>query len=186
MSIYTQFKESEDKQKFIILALIVIVLAGAWYYFFYADHSKKISSLKVEVNKMLRYKRQLPKIRKEYKVAIAEFKNYKKILPLKEEIPSLLVGLSSIIKSEDVSMIRFNPHSPVDKKIYMLKPINISVAANYNNCGAVFEKISKMKRLVKVKDFSMSSPKIVGSNNVVVNVKFNAETYYFKKAAKTK
>ena len=184
MSIYTQFKESEDKQKFIILSLIVIALAAIWYYFFYANYSRKISSLKVEVNKMLRYKRQLPKIRKEYKVAIAEFNNYKKILPLKEEIPSLLVGLSSIIKSEDVSMIRFNPHTPVDKKIYMLKPIDISVIANYKNCGAVFEEISKMKRLVKVKDFSISSPKIVDGDNVVVNVKFNAETYYFKKAAK--
>lgn len=186
MSIYSQFKESEDKQKFIILALIVIVLAGAWYYFFYADHSKKISSLKMEVNKMLTYKRQLPKIRKEYKVAQAKFKKYKQILPVKEEIPSLLVDLSTIIKSEDVSLIRFNPHSPVNKKTYMLKPIDISVVANYNNCGAVFEKVSKMKRLVRVKDFSMSSPKIIGSNNVVVNVKFNAETYYFKKATKTK
>lgn len=186
MSIYAQFKEYTDKQKFITLALIVIVLAGGWYYFYYMDHSKKISSLENEVSKMLVYKQQLPKIRKEYKAVQVEFKNYEKILPVKEEIPSLLVELSAIIKSEDVSLIRFSPHSPVDKKTYMLKPIDISVTASYNNCGAVFEKISKMKRLVRVKDFSMSSPKIVSSNNVVVNVKFNAETYYFKKAAKTK
>ncbi len=166
--------------KIFLSILVVVVIAGGWYYFYYTDASMEINKLQTSVNKLSKFKRELPILRARYKKAQEEFIVYKKELPLKEEIPSLLVKLSNIIKSEDVSLMSFRPKQAIAKKIYYIKPIDISIIATYKNCGAVFEDVSKMKRLFKVKDFSLSNPKIINSKKVLLHIKFSAETYYFK------
>ncbi len=172
--------------KIVLLIVIVLILAGGWYYFYYMDASTKINNLQTSINKLFKYKQELPFLRKQYKKAQQEFLTYKKELPLKEEIPSLLVQLTNIIKSKDVSLMSFKPKKAVGKKIYYVKPINISIAATYSNCGAVFEDVSKMQRLFKIKNFSLYNPKIINSKKVLLNVKFSAETYYFKQNKRNK
>ncbi len=180
MSINERISETPMLNKIIIVVLIVVLIFGGWYYLYYIDSTKKINKLEKEVEKLSAYKRQLPILRVKYKKAQEEFKIYQKELPIKEEIPSLLVKLTDIIKSEDVALLSFKPKNAVDKRIYYLKPIDIRIVSTYKNCGSVFEKVAKMKRLFKIKDFTLTSPKIVSEHRVLLNVNFSAETYYFK------
>lgn len=166
--------------KALLLLLLIVAIVGVWYYFYYMDTSAKINKLNSSIERLSKFKRELPVLRVKYKKAQEEFAVYKKELPLKEEIPSLLVKLSDIIKSKDVALMSFKPKKAVSKKIYYIKPIDISIVATYRNCGAVFEDVAKMKRLFKVKNFSLSNPKILNSQKVLLKVKFSAETYYFK------
>ncbi len=179
------FKEKFDDMPFttklVILVILVVLIGGGWYYFYYMDTSKKINSLQTEINRLYKYKRELPSLRVKYKKAQAEFAAYKKELPEKEEIPSLLVKLTDIIKSKDVRLMSFTPKNAIAKSIYYIKPIDISIVSTYKNCGLVFEDVSKMSRLFKINNFSITSPKIVNSHKVLLNIKFSAETYYFKK-----
>jgi type IV pilus assembly protein PilO len=168
-------------QKLIVLVVTILLIGGGWYYFYYIDTAKKIESLQAEVNKLSKYKRELPSLKIKYKKALAEYAVYKNELPPKEEIPSLLVKLTNIIKSKNVALMSFTPKKAKPKDIYFIKPIDISLSATYKKCGLVFEDVSKMSRLFKVNNFSLTSPKIINSNKVLLNVKFSAETYYFKK-----
>ncbi len=186
MSPREEFGDTSNKSKIILAILLIVIIAGAWYYFYYMDTSTKINNLQSSIEKLSKFKRELPILRIKYKKAQKEFAIYKKELPLKGEIPSLLVQLTDIIKSKDVSLMSFQPKQAVDKKIYYVKPIDISIVATYRNCGAVFEDVSKMKRLFKVKNFSLSNPKIVNSKKVLLKIKFSAETYYFKQSKKKK
>ncbi len=180
-----EFQEKIDKLSFgakaAIIVVTVLLIGGGWYYFYYIDAAKKADSLQAEVNKLYKFKRQLPGLKVKYKKAQMEFNKYKNELPVKEEIPSLLVKLTNIIKSEDVSLMSFTPKNAVDKKIYYIKPINVTIVSTYKNCGSVFEDVSRMSRLFKINNFSVTNPKVINSHKVLLHVKFNAETYYFKK-----
>lgn len=172
-----------DSKKALLVALILLVLiAFAWYNFFYKDKSMEINRLKEKIAELSKYKRELPVLLVQYKKAQKEFKVYSKRLPLKEEIPSLLVRLNSIIKRQGVDLLSFKPRRAYLAKngLYYIKPINISIRASYVKCGSVFERVAKMKRLFRVIDFTLDNPKIVGTNRVLINVNFSAETYYFK------
>ncbi len=175
--------EDLDPKKVFIATFVIVVLFGLiWYNFYYIDASAKIKKLRREIARLDKYKRQFPVLLARYKKAQKEFKIYSKRLPLKEEIPTLLVKLSGIIKSQDVDLISFKPGRAhlAKNKLYYIKPIKIGLKATYVNCGNVFERVAKMKRLFKVVNFTLSNPKIVNSKTVMINVNFSAETYYFK------
>ncbi len=174
------FENTSNSSKIAVVIVIMILVGGGWYYFYYMDMAQKIDSLKREIDTLSRYKRELPVLRVKYKQAQKEFNVYKKELPLKEEIPSLLVKLTNIIKSQDVSLVAFTPGKAIPKDLYFVKPISVRLTANYTSCGAVFEDIAHMKRLFKVVNFSLSDPKIINTHKVLLDVKFEAETYYFK------
>ncbi len=181
MGLNDRLNETSNLSKLILFLFIVIIIGGGWYYFYYIDASKKIDNLQAQIYKLSAFKRELPALRAKYKKAQQEFLVYKKELPLKEEIPSLLVKLTNIIKSKNVALMSFKPKNAIEKKVYSIKPIDISITSTYKNCGAVFEDVAKMDRLFKVKNFSLSNPKIINSSKVLLNVKFSAETYYFKR-----
>ncbi len=176
-------EELEPKKVLIAAAIIFVLIAFVWYYFYYKNTSTQISNLKKEISRLYRYKSELPVLMAKYRKAQKEFGQYSKKLPLKEEIPTLLVKLNSIIKNQDVEFLSFRPGKAhlSKNKLYYIKPIDISMKATYVNCGSVFEKVARMSRLFKVKDFRLGEPKIVNSKKVLINVNFSAETYYFRR-----
>ncbi len=176
-------EELEPKKVLIGVLIVFVLIAFFWYYFYYESTSNQISNLRSDISMLYRYKSELPVLLAKYKKAQKEFGQYSKKLPLKEEIPSLLVKLNTIIRSQDVELLSFRPGKAYlsKNKLYYIKPINISMRATYINCGSVFEKVAKMSRLFRVKDFRLSKPKIVNSKKVLINVNFSAETYYFKR-----
>ncbi|WP_035588709.1 type IV pilus inner membrane component PilO [Hippea jasoniae] len=175
-----------DNKKIALIVIGLLILPALWYYLYFSDANAKINKLRGEIERLQKYQSQLPILKRNYIKAKNEFKVYSAQLPLKEEIPSLLVQLNGIVRSEGVSLLSFSPRNAAlsSSKLYYTKPIAISIKANYTTCGEVFERISKMKRLVKVKDFTINNPKIVNSKLVIMNINFNAETYYFNKKVK--
>jgi len=176
--------ENLDFKKIIVGVVIgVILVAGLWYYFYYQDTANEINRLQRDIARLYKYQKQMPILLKRYKKVQEEFKVYSKQLPLKEEIPPLLIKLSGIIKSEGVSLVSFNPKRAIRDKsgVYFIKPISIKIKATYLECGKVFEDVSKMERLFKVKDFTISNPKLINSHTVLVDVGFSAETYYLNR-----
>jgi len=175
-----------DSKKIVLVIAGLLILPALWYYFYFSDANTRINNLRGEIERLQQYEAKLPVLKRNYIKAKKEFMIYSAQLPLKEEIPSLLVQLNGIVRSEGVSLLSFTPYNAVlsSTKLYFIKPISISIRANYTTCGEVFERISKMKRLVKVKNFSITNPKIVNSKLVIMNINFNAETYYFNKKVK--
>ncbi len=179
-------EELSQKKVVIAAAIIFVLIVFLWYYFYYSGTSAKIGRLRSDISRLYKYKKELPILLARYRKAQKEFAQYSKKLPLKEEIPTLLVKLNSIIKSQSVELLSFKPGRAhlSRNKLYYIKPISISMRATYVNCGSVFERVAKMKRLFRVEDFSLSDPKIINSHKVLINVNFSAETYYFKGKAK--
>ncbi|WP_022669686.1 type 4a pilus biogenesis protein PilO [Hippea alviniae] len=176
--------ENLDLKRMLIGIFVGVVLVGGlWYYFYYQDTADQINRLQRDIARLLKYKEQMPVLLRKYKRVQSEFKVYSKQLPLKEEIPPLLIKLSGIIKSEGVSLLSFKPKKAIRDKsgIYYIKPISIKIRATYLECGKVFEDVSKMERLFRVKDFTISNPKIINSHKVLVDVDFSAETYYLNR-----
>jgi len=175
--------ERTNNRKVILVALFVmLIFVLLWYYFYYKDTETRINRLRKDITRLYKFKSELPILLVRYKKAQKEFEFYSKRLPLKEEIPSLLVRLSGIIRSQDVDLLTFRPGKAhlAKNKLYYIKPINITLRATYINCGNVFEKVSTMKRLFRIVNFTLSKPKIINSKKVLVYVSFSAETYYFK------
>ncbi len=180
MGLYEEFASYPFYKKVIVTILTVCLMVGLWYYFYYSSQMVKKNKLKEEIERLYIYKQQLPILEKRYVKAKEDFKKFSKILPVKQEIPSLLVNLSHIIKKENVTLLTFNPKRDIDKGRYVIKPISISMEGDYIQCGSVFEKISKMPRLMKVVSFSIRPVKVMNRHEVLLSMSFNAQTYYLK------
>jgi len=79
-----------------------------------------------------------------------------KALPDKKEIPSLLTSISEAGKEAGLEFLLFQPISEINKDFYAEIPVSIKVAGNYHNVGLFFDNVSRLFRIVNIKDIVMT------------------------------
>ena len=158
-----------------------LILIGAFVYFSFLPKFEKINNLTKEFNeleqKLAAAKRnasQLEALRKKMKEAEIKFKIAKKALPEKEEIPSLLTGISKAGQDAGLEFLLFQPESEIKKDFYAEIPVSISVTGKYHNVAIFFDKIARLSRIVNIKNVNMTP-----LNDDELSTKCTAVTYMF-------
>jgi type IV pilus assembly protein PilO len=144
-------------QRILIYALAIVLLVGGFTYFAYLPKHKEIVKLESEYKKLAqkldRAKKtaeQLNFYRSKMKAAEAQFNIVMKALPEKEEIPTLLNGISQAARDAGLDITKFQPNPEIAKEFYAEVPITINVDGNYHNVAMFFDKISKLPRIVTI------------------------------------
>lgn len=168
-------------QRALIFAGVFVILIGAFVYFSFLPNFEKINKLTKEYDeleqKLVAAKRnasQLEAFRKKMKDAEIEFKIAKKELPEKEEIPSLLTGISKAGQDAGLDFLLFQPASEIKKDFYAELPVSISVTGSYHNVAIFFDKVARLSRIVNIKDITMSPLK-----DDMLSTNCTAVTYMF-------
>ena len=117
-----------------------------------------------------------PKFEKEYKRLDREFQLVARKLPKDKEIPGLIDGVYSEIAASNLESIIFAPKPQVTKEIYAEIPIEMEVIGTYFNLADFFDRISRLPRIVNVRDLQLTRNNIRGGN-VILNVKFDVVTF---------
>jgi len=99
---------------------------------------------------------QLDSLRKEFESKQRDFNLVMKSLPEKEEIPSLLTGISQSGQQAGLDFLLFQPQGEVNKTFYAEIPVSIRVQGGYHNVAQFFDKVANLSRIVNIRNIQIS------------------------------
>jgi type IV pilus assembly protein PilO len=200
--VFAKIENLSKLHRILIFCGTIAVLVGGFTYFSYYPKLKTLNVQKKEYN-LLQQKlaaaqqkaANLEKFREEKSKDEAHFQVVKKALPEKEDIPSLLAGISQSGQDSGLEFVLFQPNTEVVKDFYAEIPVSINVTGEYHDVALFFDRVSRLSRIVDIKDIEItpvseiktvrkSSPsgsQIVAANTL--STKCTAVTYKFVEKA---
>jgi type IV pilus assembly protein PilO len=171
-------------QRILICAAVVILLLVIFGFFSYLPKYERIDRLKTDIKsseqKLSITKRkaaQYESVKKEHEKAKAGFELAARALPDKEEIPSLLTGISQAGKVSGLVFILFQPQAEEIKDFYAEIPVKMELSGKYHDLGSFYDRIARLSRIVNIKDFSIKGDS--GNPGNTLKIACTAVTYKF-------
>ena len=178
-----RLREQPLQNKIGILILIVVIISAAYWYFSWSPKTEqlnrangKLRQVEKQVREYEAIAAELPKFEKENARLNREFELVARKLPKEKEIPALIDGVYSEISASNLDSIIFAPKGQIAKEIYAEIPIEMEVIGSYYNLADFFDRISRLPRIVNVRDLKLTRNNIRGGD-VVLNAKFNVVTF---------
>lgn len=170
-------------QRVVIYAVTFLLIIGLFAWLAYFPKTEKISELKTKYNDLegkLATARieaaQIEKFRAEKRAAEAKFEEVKRKLPEKEEIPSLLAGISRSGNDSGLEFLLFRPEKEQSRDFYAEIPVSINVSGSYHNVGTFYDKVATLPRIVNIGNVSMQPQGKAGN---LLTTQCKATTYKF-------
>ena len=156
----------EPKIKIAIGAAVLLLPLIAYFFLSFQPQLDKYAALETqrtaltaEVEKVKAKARTLPQLEKELEETKALFEEKSVLLPKDKEIPKLLKDISALGTNAGLEFLSFKPQPDIPKDFYSEIPISISVRGPYHAMGHFLDTVSKLDRIVTVKDIKMGTPK---------------------------
>ena len=174
--------------KIIISVAVLGTLWGCFVWFFYMPQTEQISKLNRDLtsaqDKLARLKnveQNLRAFKKQFKATEERFQEALKLLPDKEEIPTLLTSISNLGAQSGLEFILFQPQKDVPRNFYAEIPLKLEVTGPYHNVATFFDQVSRLSRIVNIGDVTMTEMKAAKTQADVVILKTGctATTYKF-------
>lgn len=161
--IWKQLEALTKVQRVSIWVGIMVLLIAGFVWFSYMPRYKKIDTLQANLKKAEQElqtaknnARQLNEQRKKMQDAEEQFKIVMRALPEKEEIPTLLTGISKAGKESGLDFLLFQPKPDVKKDFYAEIPVSIKVSGDYHGVATFFESVAELNRIVNIKDIKVT------------------------------
>jgi type IV pilus assembly protein PilO len=169
-------------QRILISVGVFVLIIGAFVYLLYMPKfsdidrlDKKLETLEKKLASAKRNAASLKKFQAKMKEAEAQFKAAMSALPEKEEIPSLLTHISKSGHDVGLDFLLFEPKPEIRKEFYAEIPVAINVKGGYHDMAMFFDRVSRLSRIVNVKNITMGREKEGEDLNTVCT----AVTYKF-------
>jgi type IV pilus assembly protein PilO len=163
-------------------------LWGGFVWFFYMPQTETISRLNKDLksaqDKLARLKdveKNLRAFKKQFKKTEQEFKEALKLLPDKEEIPTLLTSISNLGAQSGLEFLLFQPQKEVPRNFYAEIPLKLEVTGPYHNVATFFDQVSRLSRIVNIGNVKMTQMKAAKNkaDTVILKTGCTATTYKF-------
>ena len=184
--VFDKLEQLSKIQRISIWVGLLILLIGSFVYFSYFPKFKTIDQLKTNLSKVEKQlvvaknnARQLNAYRKKMQDAEEQFKIVMRALPEKEEIPTLLTGISKAGKDSGLNFFLFQPKPEIEKDFYAEIPVAMTVTGDYHGVATFFESVAGLNRIVNIIDIDMKPDK--ESTNLTTTC--TAVTYKFIEAS---
>ena len=173
------------------LAVSVVLGAlifGGFYFFWLSDAwkeettkkakrealQKEIRALEVTANKLQEFQREVQLLE-------AKLDTLKRILPPEKETPDVIRRVVALASQSFLTVKKFTPTAVVQKEFYQEVPINMELTGSYHNLGLFFDRVSRLSRLVNVKNLKVkNSTKQTPTNTI--DAACVATTYIYQDA----
>ena len=153
-------------QKLIICLMAFIVPCIAFWFLFLSPKlqeldtiSGKIPKLRQEIKILKEKAKTIPQLEAELKEMDKVLKKALKLLPESKDIPAILTEISSLGNEEHLDFLSFSPGKEVKKDFYAEIPVSLSIKGPFHNIMRFFDKVSRMARIVHIRDVSMGGAK---------------------------
>ena len=176
-------------QRIAIYACTLVAILGLSLWLLLWPQKKKIDGLNVqlrqvqaELAKAKKNAEELNDWRTKMRKKEVQYKTVMKALPEKQEIPSLLAGVSQAGKDAGLEFLLFTPKAQSKKEFYAEIPVDISVSGGYHQVASFFDKVSNLPRIVNIRDIKMKPNKEVTAGGLSLTTTCQAVTYQFIEA----
>ncbi len=157
------FADFPAKYKYLIL-LGIVVAAGAAFYFLVYEKKKleidqldsELSKLQVELEKAEAYAARYDEFKEELREVDLQLQEALKKLPEGREIPNLLDQINASVIDAGLAISSFVPQGQVQQEFYSDVPVQLNMSGGYHNLAAFADVISKMERIVTIRNINMS------------------------------
>jgi len=149
----------------ILLASWAVPLVLFWFFFLAGSLgemktiSSKIPQLKQEIRNLEAKKKRLPQLENDLKEMEKILQQALKLLPEKEDIPSVLTEISSLGNESGLEMKSFTPGGEQVQGFYAAIPVSLTFSGSFHNTLVFFDKVGKMARIVHIKEVNMGQAK---------------------------
>jgi type IV pilus assembly protein PilO len=168
-----------------LVSLLSYLFVAVGFYFSLVSPTMAAIDTAEAVRRELTVKRDQVKARAENRAAFeaeletlaAQLKEALKELPNDREIPSLLSEIDGLARKSGLDVRKFQPLPEVMHEYYADVPVQITMDGGYHEVGIFFDRVSKMDRIVSVRDIEMADPKESGSE---VNLTVSGQVVTFR------
>ena len=176
--------EQTQITKLAIFIAIVVLISGVYWYFFWSPNDAELTRLnstlqskRKKLTELENIEKDLPKFIAENERLEKEFKVASLKLPKEEELPALINSVYADISASGLEPVVFAPKSHVQKEIYAEIPIEMEVTGNYFELANFFDRISRLPRIVNVRDLNLKRSKDSTAKNILLDAEFNTVTF---------
>lgn len=162
--LFINYEKLDKVKRILIYSATFVVLIGlfVWLSFMpnFSDINRLESELEEATTKLDRAKRtamQLNKWRGKMKDAEVRLSEVAKALPEEQEIASLLLSISRSGQDAGLEFLLFQPKPEIPRGFYAEIPVALRVVGNYHAVAIFFDKVSKLSRIVNIKNITMGS-----------------------------
>jgi len=167
---------------------IAALIGGGFYYLWYADKVKeentkkaKREALQKEIRALEVTANKLQEFQREVQLLEAKLETLKRILPPERETPDLMRRVQALAGQSFLTIRKFNPATVTQKEFYQEVPINVELSGTYHNLGTFFDRVSRLSRLVNVKNLKVKSSTKQSANSTI-DAACQALTYVYQDA----
>lgn len=158
-----RFAEIPAKYKYLVVFGIVIVAVGLFYWLIYTEKQEQIQkleselqTLQVELQKAEAFAARYDEFEEELRQVKLKLTEALKKLPEGREIPNLLDQINESVIDAGLTISLFRPSGQSPKEFYSEVPVSLQVSGGYHNFATFADVISKMERIVTLRNVSMS------------------------------
>jgi len=173
-------------QRVLAAAAIYVLMIVGWWFLLYSPARADIAQLEQQNHDLQEQKKTVEKrafdrsrFETELSQLMAELQQALQELPNEREIPDLLKGISNLGKQVGLEVKSFQPLPEKDLGDGTAEvPVALSVEGSFHEVAMFFDRLSKMNRIVSVRDINMGNPQEKGGK-VMLAVTGTAVTYRF-------
>ncbi|MGD9329739.1 MAG: type 4a pilus biogenesis protein PilO [Desulfobacterales bacterium] len=165
-AIFDRVSELSRVQRIMICVGVFLIIFILFWFLSYWPRWQSIGKLDAEYKRLTaeltrskKNAQQLEGLRKEFDSKQREFNLVMKSLPEKEEISSLLTGVSKSGQQSGLEFLLFQPQGDVNKNFYAEIPVSIRVKGGYHNVAQFFDKVANLSRIVNIRNIQISRDK---------------------------
>lgn len=162
---FEKIEELTKPQRIAIYAGALVLIIGLSVYFLFWPKISNIKQLNQQLEKVQaelatakKNASELNDWRNKMMKKEAEYKTVMQALPEKEEIPSLLAGISKAGRDAGLDFLLFAPKPEVAKEFYAEIAVDMNVSGTYHQVAVFFDKVANLERIVNIRDIKMSVP----------------------------
>jgi len=165
-ALFDRVSELSKAQRILICVGVFAVIFVLFWFLSYWPRWQSIGKLDSEYKRLSadlerskKNAQQLDALRKEFESKQRDFNLVMKSLPEKEEISSLLTGISQSGQQAGLEFLLFQPQNEVNKNFYAEIPVSIRVQGGYHNVAEFFDKVANLSRIVNIRNIQISREK---------------------------
>ena len=165
-ALFDRVSELTKVQRILICVSVFAVIFVLFWFLSYWPRWQSIGKLDAEYKRLTadlerskKNAQQLEALRKEFESKQRDFNLVMKSLPEKEEISSLLTGVSQSGQQAGLEFLLFQPQGEVNKNFYAEIPVSIRVQGGYHNVAQFFDKVANLSRIVNIRNIQISRDK---------------------------
>jgi len=186
MALKINIKELPSYVKVIIAVVPSLLLIVLFVFLIYSPKKEEIDKLTKSISKLDNEIatgevkiRKLDQLRAENKLLKEKLAKLQEKLPQEQEVSPLLKQLSDLGIKAGLEILLWKPGTRKvgPNSLYYEIPVNVEVTTGYHNLGIFFSHISRLPRIVNIKDMDLSSKGKGGNVGGVIRAKFTALTF---------